>query len=88
MSSMQEVGNVSFVVEHGVGTFCNEHFKRLPRSLQTGLVPKLTSSSRLQKMHISAQPDVVFKTVQCLDDLVHNKKCSLGHQTFAYCGLI
>ncbi|CAM6075704.1 unnamed protein product [Sphagnum tenellum] len=49
----QEVGNVSFVVEHGVGTFCNEHFKRLPRSLQTGLVPKLMSSSRLHKMHIS-----------------------------------
>ncbi|KAH8959072.1 hypothetical protein BDL97_06G062000 [Sphagnum fallax] len=49
----QEVGDVSFVVEHGVGTFCNEHFKRLPRSLQTGLVPKLMSSSRLHKMHIN-----------------------------------
>jgi hypothetical protein len=35
-----------------VGTFCDEHFKRLPRSLQTGLVPKLMSSSRLHKMHI------------------------------------
>jgi len=53
MLSMQEVGDVSFVVEHGVGTFCNEHFKRLPRSLQTGLVPKLMSSSRLHKMHIN-----------------------------------
>jgi hypothetical protein len=36
-----------------VGTFYNEHFKRLPRSLQTGLVSKLMSSSRLHKMHIS-----------------------------------
>ncbi len=41
-----------------------------------------------QNAHKLAQPDVVLKSVQCLDDLVHNKKCSLGHRTFAYCGLI
>lgn len=84
----QEVGNVSFVVENGAGTYCEE-----PKDIAKIIADWFGSKAdELREMAANArklaQPDAVFKIVHDLDDLVRNKKACLEQQTFVYHGLI
>jgi 1,2-diacylglycerol 3-beta-galactosyltransferase len=84
----QEVGNVSFVVDNGAGTYCEE-----PKEIAKIIADWFGSKAdELREMAANArklaQPDAVFKIVHDLDDLVRNKKACLEQQTFVYHGLI
>lgn len=86
--AVQEVGNVSFVVDNGAGAFCEEP-KAISRIIADWFGVK---SQELRQMAENckrlAQPDAVFKIVHDLDDMVRNKQKYREHLNIKYCGLI
>lgn len=85
---LQEVGNVSFVVENGAGTFCEEP-KEISRIIADWFGFKADQLSKMaEQCKKLAQPDAVFKIVHDLDDMVNNKHRYLEHLNVRYRGLI
>jgi len=85
---LQEVGNVSFVVDNGAGAFCEEP-KAISRTIADWFGVKAGELRQMaENCKKLAQPDAVFKIVHDLDDMVRNKHKYLDHLSFKYCGLI
>lgn len=85
---LQEVGNVSFVVDNGAGAFCPD-----PKGISSIIADWFdVKTGKLREMAEQckklAQPDAVFKIVHDLDDMVRNKHKYLEHLNYAYRGLI
>lgn len=79
---------MSFVVDNGAGTFCDE-----PEEIAKTIADWFGSKAdELREMAANArglaQPDAVFKIVHDLDDMVRNKKVNPELLNFAYRGLI
>lgn len=85
---MQEVGNVSFVVDNHAGTFCEEP-KEIAKTIAGWFGAKANELREMaENAKRLAQPDAVFKIVHDLDDMVRNKNVNREHLNFAYRGLI